>query len=78
MAEEIGTESRHYVENGSLSDVDAIFGMHIWATLDAGKVNFEDGERMACSDRFTVKSKGKPPTEASRIKAPMPSWLPLR
>ena len=43
MAEEIGTESRHYVENGSLSDVDAIFGMHIWATLDAGKVNFEDG-----------------------------------
>ena len=59
MAEEIGTESRHYVENGSLSDVDAIFGMHIWATLDAGKVNFEDGERMACSDRFTVKIKGK-------------------
>ena len=59
MAEEIGTESRHYVENGSLSDVDAIFGMHIWATLDAGKVNFEDGERMACSDRFTVKIKGE-------------------
>lgn len=59
MAEEIGTESRHYVENGSLSDVDAIFGMHIWATLEAGKANFEDGDRMACSDRFTVKIKGK-------------------
>lgn len=59
MAEEIGTESRHYVENGSLSDVDAIFGMHIWATLDAGTANFEDGERMACSDRFTIKIHGK-------------------
>lgn len=59
MAEEIGTESRHYVENGSLSDVDAIFGMHIWALLEAGTANFEDGERMACSDRFTIKIKGK-------------------
>lgn len=59
MAEEIGTESRHYVENGSLSDVDAIFGMHIWATLDAGTANFEDGPRMACSDRFTIKIHGK-------------------
>ncbi len=59
MAEEIGTESRHYVENGSLSDVDAIFGMHIWSLLDAGTANFEDGERMACSDRFTIRIKGK-------------------
>lgn len=59
MAEEIGTESRHYVENGSLKDVDAIFGMHIWALLDAGTVNIQDGERMACSDRFTIRIKGK-------------------
>lgn len=59
MAEELGTESRHYVENGSLDDVDAIYGAHIWALLDSGYANFEDGERMACSDRITLKIKGK-------------------
>lgn len=59
MAEEIGTESRHYVENGSLKDVDAVFGMHIWTPLESGTANFEDGERMASSDRFIIKIKGK-------------------
>lgn len=59
MAEEIGTESRHYVEKGVLDDVDAIFGMHIWALLEAGTANFEDGERMACSDRFTITIRGR-------------------
>lgn len=59
MAEEIGTESRHYVEKGCLDDVDAIFGMHVWSLVDSGKVSFEDGPRMACSDRFTVTVTGK-------------------
>lgn len=59
MAEEIGTESRHYVEKGCLDDVDAIFGMHAWSLLDSGTASFEDGERMACSDRFTVTVRGK-------------------
>lgn len=59
MAEEIGTESRHYVEKGCLDGVDAIFGMHIWALIDSGYYNLEDGERMACSDRITIKVKGK-------------------
>lgn len=59
MAEEIGTESRHYLENGSLDDVDAIFGMHVWSLLDSGTANFEDGQRMASSDRFTIRVHGK-------------------
>ena len=59
MAEEIGTESRHYVEKGCLDDVDAVFGQHVWALMDSGTVNFEDGERMACSDRFTITVTGK-------------------
>ena len=59
MAEEIGTESRHYVEKGCLDDVDAVFGQHVWALMDSGMVNFEDGERMACSDRFTIKIHGQ-------------------
>ncbi|WP_294146892.1 amidohydrolase [uncultured Clostridium sp.] len=58
MGEEVGIESKHYVDNGALDGVDAIFGMHVWALLDSGCVNFEDGERMASSDRFTIRIKG--------------------
>ena len=59
MAEEIGRKSEAYVKRGALEGVDAIFGMHIWSAVPAGKVNFESGERMACSDRFTIKIHGK-------------------
>lgn len=59
MAEEIGTESRHYVEKGCLDDVDALFGMHVWSLVDSGKASFEDGPRMACSDRFVVTVSGE-------------------
>ena len=59
MAEEIGRKSEEYVKRGALEGVDAIFGMHIWSAVPAGKVNFESGERMACSDRFTIKTHGK-------------------
>lgn len=59
MAEEIGTESRHYVEKGALDDVDAIFGQHVWNLLEHGTANMEDGERMACSDRFIITVEGK-------------------
>ena len=59
MAEEIGRKSEEYVKRGALKGVDAIFGMHIWSAVPAGKVNFESGERMACSDRFTIKIHGK-------------------
>lgn len=59
MAEEIGRKSEEYVKRGALEGVDAIFGMHVWPSLDVGTVNFEGGERMACSDRFTIQVKGK-------------------
>lgn len=59
MAEEIGRKSEEYVKRGALEGVDAIFGMHIWSAVPSGKVNFESGERMACSDRFTIKIHGK-------------------
>ena len=59
MAEEIGRKSEEHVKRGALEGVDAIFGMHIWSAVPAGKVNFESGERMACSDRFTIKIHGK-------------------
>ncbi len=59
MGEEIGRKSEEYVKRGALEGVDAIFGMHIWAAMDAGTASFESGERMACSDRFTIQIHGK-------------------
>ncbi len=58
MAEEIGRKSEEYVKRGALEGVDAIFGMHVWPEMVSGTFNFEPGERMACSDRFTVRIKG--------------------
>lgn len=59
MGEEVGRKSEEYVTRGALEGVDAIFGMHVWANLDAGTANFETGERMACSDRFTIRVRGE-------------------
>ena len=58
MGEEIGRKSEEYVKRGVLEGADAIFGMHVWPTMDTGTYNFEDGERMACSDRFTIRIHG--------------------
>ncbi|MCR5346424.1 MAG: amidohydrolase [Fretibacterium sp.] len=58
MGEEIGRKSEEYVRRGALEGVDAIFGMHVWALMEAGTFNFEAGERMACSDRFTLLIRG--------------------
>lgn len=58
-AEEVGDNAVIYVENGALDDVDAVFGMHVWLPLDTGYANFQDGERMASSDRFTITVKGR-------------------
>lgn len=57
-AEEVGDNAVIYVEKGALDDVDAVFGMHVWLPLDAGYSNFQDGERMASSDRFAITVKG--------------------
>ena len=58
MAEEIGRKAEEYVKRDALKGVDAIFGMHVWPSLDSGKANFESGDRMACSDRFTIQIHG--------------------
>lgn len=58
MAEEIGRKSEEYVARGALEGVDAIFGMHVWSLMDVGTASFETGERMACSDRFTIQIRG--------------------
>ncbi len=49
------------VEEGVLKnpDVDAIFGLHISAGTDVGKINYKPGGIMAASQRFVIKIKGK-------------------
>ena len=59
MGEEVARKSEEYVKRGVLDGVDAIFGMHVWPTMDIGFANFQSGERMACSDRFTIQILGK-------------------
>ena len=57
-AEEVAYGAKYYVDHGCLDGVDAIFGMHIWATLDAPFVSVDSGNRMAGMDNFTIKVKG--------------------
>jgi len=39
--------------------VDAIFGLHIWASTPAGQLTYRPGGEMASSDRFSIKVVGK-------------------
>ena len=57
-AEESCYGAKYYVEKGILDDVDAVFGMHIWGTLDAPYFNLEAGGRMASCDNFKITVKG--------------------
>jgi amidohydrolase len=58
-----GEESAHgadfYVKKGILKGIDAIFGMHIWGTLEAPFINYESGGRMASCDIFKIIIEGK-------------------
>ena len=57
-AEESCRGAAYYVEHGFLDDVDAIFGMHVWATLEDGKIDAAAGARMASVDNFSIKVRG--------------------
>lgn len=38
---------------------DAMFGLHVFSTLQAGRIGVRQGPLMAASDRFTIKIKGR-------------------
>ena len=59
-AEELGTGAKEIVASGELDDVDALFGLHIWNYLDAGKVYVEAGPQMTAAIEFQVLLEGKP------------------
>lgn len=56
--EEVGFGAKYYVEKGYLNDVDAVYGTHIWSSVEAGKFNLEAGERMASCDTFKITVEG--------------------
>lgn len=49
------------IQEGALENpkVDAIIGLHVWNTMDIGKVAIKSGAFMASADEFTVTIKGK-------------------
>ena len=57
--EEMACGAKYYVEHNLLDGVDAIFGLHIWGTVDAPLLCVEPGKRMASCDNFTIRVKGK-------------------
>ncbi len=57
-AEESCYGAKYYADNGVIDNVDALFGMHIWGTLEAPFFNLEAGGRMASCDNFKITVEG--------------------
>lgn len=58
-AEEISLGAIHAISEGCLDGVSAVFGMHIWSTLDAPLISIESGPRMAACENFDIIIHGK-------------------
>lgn len=54
-AEEIAAGAKSIIENGFLSDVDAIFGAHTWPEIPGGTIGYKYGAMMAGAAHFDVK-----------------------
>lgn len=46
------------VKEGVMQDVDAIFGLHIWAQVEAGKIGYRSGPFMAAVDNLKITING--------------------
>jgi amidohydrolase len=46
------------VKEGVMKDVDAIFGLHIWAQVEAGKIGYRSGPFMAAVDNLKITVNG--------------------
>lgn len=58
-SEENTLGAAHILAQGVLSDVDIIFGLHLFSDMKTGDVSIEAGPRMAQTDRFSVIFEGK-------------------
>ncbi|MGF6905626.1 amidohydrolase [Fusobacterium sp. PH5-44] len=57
-AEELAVGAKEIINQGVTNGVDAVYGIHIWSTIDSPKINMAYGERMASADLFTVEITG--------------------
>jgi len=57
--EEGGLGAKKIVEEGHLDDVDAIFGIHVWAELPSGTIGIREGPLLASADAFKATIRGK-------------------
>lgn len=58
-SEENTLGAAHILAQGVLSDVDVIFGLHLFSDMKTGDVSIEAGPRMAQTDRFSITFEGK-------------------
>ena len=58
-AEEIGEGAKAMIADGAMENVDSVFGIHLWSSIDTGKVSIESGPRMASADWFKINVTGK-------------------
>jgi len=60
-AEEVGGGADAMIRDGALADPRpaAAFGLHVWQTLDLGKIGITPGPFMAAVDEFTITIEGK-------------------
>ncbi len=58
-AEESCRGAEYYVRHGLLDHVDAVYGSHVWASLDTPFINIQSGPRMSSCDNFTITIEGK-------------------
>ncbi len=56
--EEGGAGAKKIIDEGKLEDVDAIFGIHIWAYIPSGTIATLPGPVMSSSDHFRITIKG--------------------
>lgn len=57
-AEESGLGARQMLQEGAMEGVSAVYGVHIWGTLDAPLIDFSAGRRLACCHTFVIHVKG--------------------
>ncbi len=52
--EVVESGARHFIEQGVLTGVDAIVGLHLMSDLSVGKISLRSGAIMASMDEFTI------------------------
>lgn len=57
-AEERIEGAKKMIDEGAITDVDSILGIHLWAELPTGTINCEPGPRMASGDYIVIDIEG--------------------